>query len=780
MSNDSSQLGLSPAQERVVAAIVESGLDLGSRSRGRILFVDGQSRSGMSHLLGAAAERLDDLGLRVAVGGLAERRSVELESAWTHGAEALVGSAFSVASALDPALSLMASLAGFSAAAVGVLRAAARAPGEPAELVARALRAAALEESGRPLVCLLDDARWLTGNWWTELQFSFAKEIAEELPLLLVIAVETTPSLGVTADAGDSASRVTQSLLARGLADLVSLDALTRMELSAWLGRMPREAGKAVVELTGGRTGEVADLWRAWVAYGVLERTEGSWRITDSSGIVNDALTALSVQLESLREDRDRVGDDLLREALAFGAVEGRSFTAAAVAHALDRDRDEVEDLLDEVVAEAPGKGILSPPRTVEIRDPLSDRSRALWRYEFSNGLFWRAAEDRLSDVPASTRAAKMFDAVMDVFGTEMPLIMPSLARLADLTGDSAKAAQYRGLVSGPSNAALAAQGGRLLTADTGDWGATDYRDAAEILGDAALGLAQLGDKQVPMAFAQRGADYALTAGEIGNRARAFALTTEGFLLARGGELDLAEGRLKVAREIVRDGAPGLLASILRQLAEVARDRPESFGKQTKLLDEALRLYRRVGDRTGEAAVKYNLAGIAGREGDLPRARILNEEALGTMRAYWERDQEMSCLLQQANIEEKEGNFDLARERIQEVLRYRIAAGHEAEQADCLCRLSRVQLEAGNPGEARDLAKAALAVHRDLESADTRTEVRILNALFHAALALDEIETAKELLQEVKSIVEERGDIDELAKIEAKLEDPKVARSGRG
>ncbi len=770
MSNDFSQLGLSPAQERVVAAIVESGLDVGSRRCGRILFLNGQSRSGMSHLMGAAERRLDDLGLRVAVGGLADPRLVESGSAWKHGTEALVGSAFSVASALDPALSLMASLAGFSAAAVGVLRAAAQAPGEPTELVARALRAATLEEPGLPLVCLIDDARWLNGDWWTELQFSFAKEIAEELPLLLVIAVETTLSPGITADAGDPASRVTQSLLARGLADSVSLDGLTRPELSGWLGRLPREATKAVFELTGGLTGEVADLWRAWVAYGVIESAERSWRITDSNGIVDDALTVLSAHLESLRKDRDRADDDLLREALAFGAIEGRSFTAAAVAQALGRDRDAVEDLLDEVVAETPGRGILNSPRAVEIRGLLGERSRSLWRYEFTNSLFWRAAQDRLSDVPASTRASKMFDAVMDAFGTEMPLILPSLARLVDLTGDSAKAARYRGLVSGPSNAALAAQADRLVAADSSDWSPADYRDAAEILGDAALGLADLEDKQVPMAFAQRGADYALAAGEVGNWVRAFALTTEGFLLSRRGEFDLAEGRLQEAREIVSGGAPGLLASILRQLAEVARDRPESSGKQKNLLEEALRLYRRVGDKTGEAAVNYNLAGIAGREGDLLRARNLNEEALAVMRAYWERDQEMSCLLQQANIEEKEGNFDLARERIQEVLRYQVAAGHKPLQAECLCRLSNVQRESGNLGEAWDLAKTALAIHRDLESEDTRTEVRALNALFRAALALDKIETAKGLLQEVKVILEESGDVDQLAEIEAKLE----------
>jgi hypothetical protein len=238
---------------------------------------------------------------------------------------------------------LAASIAGFSAAAAGVVRAATEESAESTELLTRALRAAAREEPGRPLVCLVDDAAWLASTWCAD-------------------------------------------------------------------------------------------------------------------GILEDALTELSRRLEALRGDRGRGGDDLLRETLAFGALEGRRFTAAAVARALNHDQNEVEDLLDELVAEVPEEGILRPPWLLKVQDLPHGGHRVMWRYEFTNSLLWRAARERLSDLPSKTAAAQMVDAVVASFGGEAPLILPTLARLADLAGDPSRAARYRALITSPSVAAMAAQ----------------------------------------------------------------------------------------------------------------------------------------------------------------------------------------------------------------------------------------------------------------------------------------------------------------------------------
>src|ERR1700730_17765880 len=60
-------------------------------------------------------------------------------------------------------------------------------------LMPRVLRG--LCEEG-PVVCVVDDADQAPGGWWADLVLLFARRIARDLPLLLILAVDGPPELG--------------------------------------------------------------------------------------------------------------------------------------------------------------------------------------------------------------------------------------------------------------------------------------------------------------------------------------------------------------------------------------------------------------------------------------------------------------------------------------------------------------------------------------------------------------------------------------------------------
>lgn len=763
--------GLSPPQNRVAGTIAEFAQEVSSEGRGQILFLSGQLGSGRSHLLRVAADRLAEMPgeLRVARGGLTRAPDSHETSKWAESAEALFTSAASVASALDPGLSLVGPVAALSVAAAGIVQTATRGV-TSTELVTRVLRAASREDPKRALICLVDDATWLSGTWWTELQFFFAKEIADELPLLLVLAIDGDPHAAGPSDDGPPGS-VAQSLLRRNLASWTSLGELTEDELSSWLGPAPREAARATLELTRGRSGEAVELWRGWLADGVLVPSTGEgWELQRPDGILDDAAGKLAEMIETALGPREGDDRDVLREALGFAALEGKTFTAAAVAEAVRGDRDEVEDLLDELVVEPPGEGVLRPPRAVEIQNLQHSRSWALWRYEFANSLIWRAARDRFSDLPTERAAEQLLEALAASYEHETPRIAPLMARLAKLTGNPSTSTRYEGLVRVPSQAALVGQARCLLIADSSDWTTTEHRDASYALSQVALKLCFFKPYATIQPFAAQAVEHAKKAGAQGRRAHALAKLAEGRLLHRLGDLDGAAEAFTDARRTSRDGDPGLLASILSELVDVLRTREnEQHDEERRLLEEAAALYERVGSSRGRAACRYSLGIIAIHEGNLPLGRSLNEEALTMFRAAREREWEMTCFYQQAEIEYRDGKPDLAWDFVQEALRYQSAIGKTYSEAACLGLLARIECTRGDTESARAAAESALALSWKLEDLPGLASTLRISA--EVAANRGENGRARQFLLEAREVYEEIGSEHRILRISRQLDD---------
>src|SRR5439155_24696635 len=142
-------------------------------------------------------------------------------------------------------------------------------------------------------------------------------------------------------------------------------------------------------EVTGGRAEWAAQQWSDWCRRGVVlqDEIEGRWRF--ATGGRERALDpigeVLGHRLKRLLGTIDLRTLDRARELLACAALEGRHFTADAIARALRRDRDEVIDLLDDTLTRDDSRpdGMLTEVGSVSLRDETGERH--LWLYCFNS-----------------------------------------------------------------------------------------------------------------------------------------------------------------------------------------------------------------------------------------------------------------------------------------------------------------------------------------------------------------------------------------------------------
>jgi hypothetical protein len=129
---------------------------------------------------------------------------------------------------------------------------------EPQALMDQMLLAAG-KDPELPLICLIDGAENLGGQWWFNLQFLFAEEMREDCPLVLVLAVEADPAASDEPLEGEPPPcPVGRSLVGRGLAQWLSLPELTRSEAGAWLGHAEGPLVDTAMEVSGGLGGDLA------------------------------------------------------------------------------------------------------------------------------------------------------------------------------------------------------------------------------------------------------------------------------------------------------------------------------------------------------------------------------------------------------------------------------------------------------------------------------------------------------------------------------------------
>ena len=543
------------------------------RRNGTTLFLSGDESDGRELLLRTLAAEFGRTDALVVAGRLGRERfeSWAVEDQGQPAALKLLQSVVSLAEPLRPALALFSLVLTQSRRARQLVARLQdqRARVDPGLLLPQLLQLAANE---RPVALVLDCAT--ESGWWEELLTALARESAGALPILLVIGIEAA---GPDDDEprGQYSAR---TLVRRGLARSWPLEPVGRSELAAWIGRAEPPVVEALLERSGGRAGLAVRLWEAWQGAGVIEQADGSWRLLP--GAETDVVAG-------------RVAGSL--ELLTVAALEGRDFTAEAVAHALGRSRDEVVDELDDELVEA---GLIEEVGLITIHEPGG--TRHLWQYRFVSEL------DRLSlRAMAGGYSERLAEGLVAAFGAASELIAPTLARLFEAAGNAELAGIFWAQTRlGDDDVALW-RAARLLSGPP-PASALERQVATE----AFLAAAQLrfdGPYADGLAYAQAALRDALD----GSGEQGMAHYYSGWFRINLGEL--AEAR----RELTAAGAvasalqlPERIADVTYQLAGVDY-REGEFASAKRRLDEVLAIRLRLGDDAGAAHARERLAQVA-------------------------------------------------------------------------------------------------------------------------------------------------------------------------
>ena len=566
---------------------------------------------------------------------------------------------------------------------------------DPMSLAPRLLRAAAEEQ---PVVCLVADADQASEGWWGDLVMTFAQEVAMELPLLLMVAVDGPSVLGGHhADEQDSLFAA-RRLVERGLAQWWPLESLTTEDLAEAIGPASSEVYNALLQVTGGRAEWASELWSDWLRRGVVERHEADdvWRFAPNRreralAPVDDVLVA---RLRYLVGDTDLKVLDRVRKLLSWAALEGSRFTADAIALALGYERDEVIDMLDDVLArnEARPEGLVDELQSIEIRD--EDGSRHLWLYRFSTTLDWLTLRHYgFTKTERRANSLALAEAIERLYGTDSSRMAHTLARLFEAGSDLNRALHHRRIGNVGVNRDVILWRARRYVDLPDDAPFDERRRATWLLVAAAEQLFHSGPFEEALTFAQSGLRLSTDAADSAHL-RHFS----GVFLTHLGDYAGARTNLVTAISALEAINYGVEAAFARiALATIALEQSDLDAAHAELtavveVNETLR------DLTIEGNARYRLAIIERNWGSQDHAQF--HAALDAFQRLGDRAGEAMVRHHLAQIEAEQGNYDTARAEFEAILDVRLEIGNRDGAAHTRSELARIDLAEGRRDKA--------------------------------------------------------------------------------
>jgi hypothetical protein len=659
-----------------------------ARGQGRVVLVAGGPASGRTGLARALAERLAAHPARpvVVAGGFNDDGGWEPWPAsdptrWVASLQAGVDLAAKVLGlggtvgvpGAGVAAGLLGQLAATSSAARTVLdRHAKRSQplpgGTGSDAVREVLRVAAgpqLVVGWQPVVCILDDLdRALDAyDWWSGLLVRLGGEL-RDLSLLLVVTLDGPEQLGGHVLGEPTGLWAARRLVEGGVGRWLPVRRLDQAAVAAWLGPCEPSLAEQLWEVTGGEPRWLGELWEYWRSTRVVRRDlTGQWvfGVQEHAGLgkVHDLIW------DQLYRHYGRMDDDHIDAVvrwLGLGALEGRQFTAEAVAVVVDRDADDLIDEFDEHLVAGDGRpdGLLADAGFVEIVDPRATNAgpgqgRTVFQYRFVSELHWRTLRwYGLLGGERQDGCRALATALEQVWQPEPDRAAAVIASLLREAGDSQAAATWKARADfGALVPVVEAHARLLLATDTAAWDWSDHAQATRQLEHAANVLFHHRPAEALLEVAQ---GWARAAEAAGWRLQlALALRYWGQLHERRGEDDaalalyrrarreaVAAGELPLAARTMGDRASMELGQgwvrLARRRAQAARQfahRHHAPFAEAAALEVLAAAAVRVGDWQGAHAAAKDGVAVADDAGDLLRLSLLlprlveAQEALG-------------------------------------------------------------------------------------------------------------------------------------------------------
>jgi predicted ATPase len=219
----------------------------------------------------------------------------------------------------------------------------------------------------------------------------------------------------------------------------------------------------------------------------------------------------------------------------------------------------------------------------------------------------------------------------------------------------------------------------------------------------------------------------------------------------------LTEGRLRL--ELALRRTPGRRdAARARALFGAASlsYRQGDFSHARGLLDEAIRLWVELGDRTREARARNTLGLVAFDEGRMPEALDHAEAGLAIRRELGDRSEIASSLNTVGGIRHFRGELEAAGDALRECLAIRQDLGDAGGAAVCLANLALVDRDLGELDRAVERLEAALATRRRL--GDRLREAVTLHNLGLVRLEQGRLPEAHSAIETALGLARELGD----------------------
>lgn len=195
-------------------------------------------------------------------------------------------------------------------------------------------------------------------------------------------------------------------------------------------------------------------------------------------------------------------------------------------------------------------------------------------------------------------------------------------------------------------------------------------------------------------------------------------------------------------------------ADCLLSLGEVQMYQGENSGRAS--FQQALHLYRTVGDRRGEAAALSSLGLFAHMQSDFAQSKDFFEQALQIQRALGDRHSEAMTLNNLAGLYGKQGNYPLSDQYLRQTLHLARLLGYRTGEMQALISLGVNQMAQRHNEAARATFEEALPMAR--QSGHLRSEGALLNNLGNLASDEQAYATAETFYQQALTVAHKSGD----------------------
>ncbi len=197
-------------------------------------------------------------------------------------------------------------------------------------------------------------------------------------------------------------------------------------------------------------------------------------------------------------------------------------------------------------------------------------------------------------------------------------------------------------------------------------------------------------------------------------RAEARALLGAGMLTFLQCRYDEAGARIEESLKVFRAlGDRSGVALALRRLGSIARERAD-YDRARSLHDESLRIYVDLGDESGTAWAYNHLSFVAWLRGDLPAAAEHARIALATFRNLGDAEGLAWALINSGAVSMYRGDIAAGEARLSESLALSRRVGYREGVAWSLAELGRAAWQRGDVDRAVSSYEEALALHHQL------------------------------------------------------------------